>query len=334
MAPKKAAHTDQVKLLSDNAAQLAEVAATALRAAEKLGIKSTPIGKLAMTQAQVDILLAIPKISKPVKNKLAKDNASFTVADVTRMVKAVAENLMSVGLSQQVAHLRLGKQLTDKLQAHITRANKNAHQQLTPQQLTPRKVKASKDTVYQFKLTLIGSNPPIWRRIQVEDCTLDKLHEHIQSAMGWTNSHLHRFEIFKKQYGDPELLDDGFEDYDCLDSTEILISEIISDAGKRRLKFTYEYDFGDDWEHEILFEGSKETEAGKKYPLCLEGERACPPEDVGGIYGYYDFLEAITNPEHEEHDSYTDWARKFNPEEFDPKKATREMKKGLPDWRD
>ena len=329
MAPKKVSPSGKVTLLTDNAEQLAEFAATALQVAGDLGIKTTPMENFRLTQVQTETLLAIPAIAKSIKNKLAKVKSSLSIAEVISMARAVAKNLSSVGLTQQVAHLRLGKHLTDKLQAHIARADKMALQQLTV-----RKVKSSKDTVYQFKLTLIGTKPPIWRRIQVEDCTLDKLHEHIQTAMGWTNSHLHRFEIFKKQYGDPELLDDGFDDYDCLDSTEILFSEIAQDAGQQRFKFLYEYDFGDDWEHEILFEGSKKKEAGKKYPLCLYGSRACPPEDVGGIDGYYEFLEAIADPEHEDHDSYSDWAHKFSPEEFDPKKATREMKRGLPNWRD
>ncbi len=66
--------------------------------------------------------------------------------------------------------------------------------------------------------------------------------------------------------------------------------------------FTYEYDFGDGWEHEILFEGCPEKEPGKQYPMCLEGERACPPEDVGGISGFYDFLEALADPKHKDHE--------------------------------
>ena len=187
--------------------------------------------------------------------------------------------------------------------------------------------------LYQFKITLLGSQPPIWRRIQVQDCTLDKLHEHIQTAMGWTNSHLHEFEIKGERYGDLELLDDGFEDFECEDSTTTMLSEILPKTGKR-FAFKYEYDFGDSWEHEILFEGSPAFDPKAKYPLCLEGERACPLEDCGGVWGYGDLLEAIRNPKHEEHESVLEWiGGRFDPEVFDWKKATREMKKGLPDWR-
>lgn len=205
--------------------------------------------------------------------------------------------------------------------------------QAKPTSKVSKNPKVVSDTIYQFKITLLGSKPPIWRRIQVQGCTLDKLHEHIQTAMGWTNSHLHQFEIKGQRYGDPELLDDGFDDCECADSTRTLVSEILPKTGKR-FAFKYEYDFGDSWEHEVLFEGSPPVEAGKKYPLCLEGERGCPPEDCGGVWGYQDFLAAVADPKHEEHESMLKWVGgRFDPEKFDPAKATKEMKKGLPDWR-
>jgi hypothetical protein len=188
------------------------------------------------------------------------------------------------------------------------------------------------ERLYQFKITLLESKPPIWRRIQVKDSTLDKLHERIQTAMGWTNSHLHQFEIDEERYGDPELLDDGFEDFECVDSTVTKISKIVPEDGKR-FRFLYEYDFGDGWEHDVLFEGCLKAEKGDRYPLCLEGERNCPPEDVGGVWGYAEFLEAIGDPKHEEHDRMLEWAGEFDPEEFDAGKATKAMRRGLPDWR-
>jgi len=190
-----------------------------------------------------------------------------------------------------------------------------------------RQAKIVSGVLYQIKIILLGSKPAIWRRIQVEDCTLDELHEHIQTAMGWTNSHLHQFEINGQQYGDPELMDDGFDEFKGTDSTRSMISDIVPTDSKR-FAFKYKYDFGDDWEHEVVFEGCPPIEKRKKYPICLEGERACPPEDVGGIWGYQDFLTAIANAKHEEHESFL-----FSADAFDPKQATREMKKGLPDWR-
>ena len=187
--------------------------------------------------------------------------------------------------------------------------------------------------VYQFKITLLESKLPIWRRIQVWDCSLDKLHEHIQAAMGWTNSHLHHFRIDGTLFGDPMLMDENFEEPDHQDSTTTHLSEILPRSGQR-FRFVYEYDFGDCWQHEILFEGRPKGEPGKRYPLCLEGARACPPEDVGGVTGYADFLGAIADPKNEEHDALLDWAgENFDPESFSPTAATGRMKQGLPDWR-
>jgi hypothetical protein len=187
--------------------------------------------------------------------------------------------------------------------------------------------------VYQFRIALRDSRPPIWRRIQVKNCTLDKLHEHIQTAMGWTNSHLHHFRIGGQLYGDPLLMQENFEDMGYKDSTTTKISQIVLKDG-RRFRFRYEYDFGDCWDHDVLFEGFLRAEPRRKYPLCLEGERACPPEDVGGTWGYQEFLEAITDPEHEDHDGLLEWAGgSFDPEAFDAAAATKEMRRGIFDWR-
>lgn len=189
------------------------------------------------------------------------------------------------------------------------------------------------DTICQFKITLQESHPPIWRRIQVQDCSLDKLHEHIQTAMGWTNGHLHHFKLGDQLYGDPELMQENFEELEYKDSTTTKISDILPKTGKR-FRSQYEYDFGDSWYHEILFEGIVRAEPKVKYPHCLEGARACPPEDCGGIWGYADFVEAIQNPNHEQHEELMEWVGgRFDPEAFDPAKATKAMRKGLPDWR-
>jgi hypothetical protein len=197
---------------------------------------------------------------------------------------------------------------------------------------TVRSAKATSE-VAQLKVTLIGSKPPIWRRIQVADCNLDMLHEHIQSAMGWTNSHLHHFIINGKLYGDPMLMAETFEELGYADSTTTMLSEIVPEDG-RPFRFGYEYDFGDSWEHEIRFEGRLPAEPSQSYPLCLEGARACPPEDVGGVWGYADFLEALADPDHDAHDDMKTWiGGRFDPDAFNPKAATQRMKQGLSDWR-
>ncbi len=186
--------------------------------------------------------------------------------------------------------------------------------------------------LFQFRITLKGSKAAIWRRIQVQDCTLDDLHQYIQMAMGWTNSHLYQFEIDGRRYGDPALLDDGFMDIEYADSTVTRITDIVPADG-RRFRFLYEYDFGDRWEHRVLFEGCPPAESGQQYPLCVEGERACPPEDVGGVWGYAEFLQALADPSHERHEELLDWSGPFDPDAFDAAEATRAMQAGRPAWR-
>jgi len=192
---------------------------------------------------------------------------------------------------------------------------------------------AAAERVYQFKITLLDTRPPIWRRIQVKDCTLDKLHEHILTAMGWTNSHLHHFQVGEQPYGDPLLMQENFDDMDYEESTSTKLSAILPKTG-RRFAFEYEYDFGDGRRHEVLFEGCLRAERGKRYQVCIKGARACPPEDVGGTWGYEEFLEAMADPGHERHEEFRDWiGGRFDPQAFDPAKATNRMWRGLRDWR-
>lgn len=198
---------------------------------------------------------------------------------------------------------------------------------------SPRGTTAIAGPAYQLKITLLETEPPIWRRILVAECTLDELHEHIQNAMGWTNSHLHHFKIGKQLYGDPMLMEGTFEDLEYADSTTTRLGDIIP-PGQKRSRFEYEYDFGDGWMHEILFEGRRELAEGERVPLCLEGQRACPPEDCGGVWGYADLVEAMADRKHERHAELREWlGRKFDPDAFSPTAATRRMRQGLPDWR-
>lgn len=190
------------------------------------------------------------------------------------------------------------------------------------------------ERLYQFKMTLKDIKPPIWRRIQVKDCSLDKLHEHIQTCMGWTNSHLHQFTINGVIHGDPQLLCEGWQDETPpVNSLRIRISKIVPEDGKP-FGSEYEYDFGDCWEHEVLFEGCLQAEKGCRYPICVEGERACPPEDVGGVGGYQEYLETLSDPDHDEWDETSDWRGPCRPEHFDTAAATKMMRRGLPNWRE
>jgi hypothetical protein len=197
--------------------------------------------------------------------------------------------------------------------------------------ITPGGASAAADLALQIKITLAGTEPPVWRRIQVRDCTPDKLHERVQTAMGWTNSHLHHFRVGDQLYGDPDLMAGNFEEFGYEDSTSTKLSDLVPKSG-RKFRLVYEYGFGDSWDHELVVERVGPPEAGAKYPVCLEGERACLPEDVGGVWGYADFVDAIQNPDHEQHEDMLEWVGgSFDPEAFDAASATKRMKKGLPD---
>ncbi|MBN1582255.1 MAG: plasmid pRiA4b ORF-3 family protein [Anaerolineae bacterium] len=167
-------------------------------------------------------------------------------------------------------------------------------------------------SIYQIKITLSGSKPPIWRRVLVRgDTTLGKLHDIIQAVMGWLDYHLHLFTIDGVHFGVPS--PDDWEP--VLDERKIRLDRIVPGEGT---KFIYEYDFGDSWDHVLLVEKIMPSEQGVAYPACIKGRRACPPEDVGGIWGYYGFLEAIQDPGHPEHDDYLEWiGGEFDPERFD-----------------
>jgi hypothetical protein len=182
-------------------------------------------------------------------------------------------------------------------------------------------VKESK--IYQLKITLKYIRPPIWRRVEVpDDVTLDELHLILQAAMGWTNSHLHQFRVGKIYYGEPSI--DEFSDLNLKDESKARLNKVLS---RPKQKMIYEYDFGDGWEHEILLEKILPRDSTAKYPRCLGGARACPPEDCGGTGGYVNFLEAISDPDHEEHDEYLDWiGGEFDPEKFDPAEFESELK--------
>jgi hypothetical protein len=177
------------------------------------------------------------------------------------------------------------------------------------------KPKSATDTpIYQIQVTLEGIKPPIWRRLLVRsDITLADLHHIIQAAFGWEDYHLHQFLVRGTYYGEPH--PDYFDYGDMQDEQGVTLGQIATSEG---FKFRYEYDFGDSWLHQVLVEKSLPPEQGRSYPVCIKGRRACPPEDVGGIWGYYYFLEAIQDPDHEEHDEYLEWiGGEFDPEAFD-----------------
>ncbi len=161
--------------------------------------------------------------------------------------------------------------------------------------------KATNKTIYQLKITLRDIRPPIWRRVQVESSTtLSQLHLIIQAAMGWYNYHLHSFSIQGIEYGASQ------PDYgwDIQDETKVKLNQVIK---SEKAKFFYTYDFGDSWEHSIVVEKILPQDPSISYPKCIKAKRACPPEDCGGAWGYLEFLEAIQNPTHPEHEDSLEW---------------------------
>ncbi len=166
-------------------------------------------------------------------------------------------------------------------------------------------------TVLQLRVTLEEVDPPVWRRLLVSSgISLATLHDVIQAAMGWTDSHLHAFTIGKQRYG---MHVDDFPDGE-LDEQTFTVRAAI---GKQR-RFRYEYDFGDDWQHQVVVEEVIKVPAELPFAVCLDGQRTCPPEDCGGSYGYAELLRAIADPAHEEHAEYIEWVGKdFDPEEFE-----------------
>lgn len=172
--------------------------------------------------------------------------------------------------------------------------------------------------IHQLKVTLLGLRPPIWRRILVPgNFSLARLHDILQTAMGWTDSHLHVFMADGRSFGepDPEL---EFENERNWRLNQLL--KLPKD------KMVYEYDFGDNWQHQVLLEKILEPEPGVRYPVLIAGKRAAPPEDVGGVFGYAEFLDAIADPNHPEHEEYLDWVgEEFDPEAFDVEEANRAL---------
>ena len=179
----------------------------------------------------------------------------------------------------------------------------------------------NRDIIYQFKIILKDIEPSIWRTIQVpQSYSFWDLHVALQDAMGWFDYHLHMFRIenpVTKRIDEIGIPDDAEIEPNppCLPGWEVPISHYFEESGT---KAEYEYDFGDGWEHELIFETRVIKHQEKKYPICVGGERACPPEDCGGSLGYTELLDTMNNPDDEEYESIKEWlGGSFDPEEFD-----------------
>lgn len=179
-------------------------------------------------------------------------------------------------------------------------------------------------TVFQLKITLLQvTDPRVWRRVLVPaSTTLWSLHGIIQRVMGWEFGHLYMFTHGRQDYGPPG------GSLEFADDSRVRLSRLI--VGSKD-KFRYTYDFGDDWEHEIVVEKTLVAGPGETYPSCTGGEGACPPEDCGGVWGYADLKEALADPAHEEHENLLEWlglesANDFDPAEFSPAEVNTRLR--------
>jgi hypothetical protein len=167
---------------------------------------------------------------------------------------------------------------------------------------------------YQIKISLDGSKPPVWRKVLIpENLTFKELHFVIQAAMGWSNSHLFAFRL--PEDPDTEIgipFDDGMDDMETKDARKTKIKEYLN---QEKDKLEYEYDFGDSWLHTILLE--KITDEKIKVPQCLSGKGACPPDDSGGLWGYYELVETVNNPKSPDYEEMREWMELEDDEKWD-----------------
>jgi hypothetical protein len=183
---------------------------------------------------------------------------------------------------------------------------------------------SQKTMAMTLKISLSGISPPIWRKIIVtDDISLEDLHLIIQAAMGWQNYHLHEFEINGTRFAPPDPEDDSFG-YECVDSTNIRLRDLFLLDGT---KFHYTYDFGDNWDHIITLEKIEPARSDIEYPMCIKGKRNVPPEDCGGVPGYYNLLEILADPENPEHAEMKEWVGgDYDPEFFSVEECNRQIK--------
>ena len=186
------------------------------------------------------------------------------------------------------------------------------------------------NTLARLKITLDDVKPEVLRRIVVPlDIQLNRLHLTIQVAMGWTNSHLYEFRLGKIRWGEPGL--DGDWEDNPLDASKMTLADMIEAAGTK--PFKYVYDFGDGWEHTIKAERQLEFVPGDTITWLVDAKRSCPPEDVGGPYGYAEFLEAIADPKNDRHDELLEWAGpNFDPGKVDKKRIESQLESLAKSW--
>ncbi|HVH89717.1 MAG TPA: plasmid pRiA4b ORF-3 family protein [Terriglobales bacterium] len=179
--------------------------------------------------------------------------------------------------------------------------------------------------IYQLKVTLLGTRPPIWRRLLVpSDLTLAQLHDVLQVAMRWQESHMHEFSAGGRHFGRPNPEDRLMGMPPVEDERRVRLSNVLQ---RISAKVIYTYDLGDSWEHSIVLEKRLPAAPDMAYPICIDGRLACPPEDCGGIPGFYDLLDALRDPTHEQHDELQNWVGDdYDPEAFSIEDVNRMLR--------
>ena len=183
-------------------------------------------------------------------------------------------------------------------------------------------------SMYQLKVSLVESKPPIWRRLLVHsNISLSKFHDAIQYSMGWTDSHLHLFDKDGISYGVSDEEMGGDFGMDVADEKKYTLSDLLL---QEKDSLTYEYDFGDSWAHKVVLEKILPFEESTKRVRCIKGKRACPPEDCGGIWGYKNLLEIIDDPSHPERDEMLEWlGGSIDPEYFSLSETNRVLSRNV-----
>jgi len=274
--------------------------------------------ELNLSEGQRRTILKYVELPAHLSKRLAENHTEangtqFTLDELDELLDYVVSSVYRAKGNEKQKVLRI-----------VERVSKLLGSTIDPDEVSVQRLPKKSDTVYQIKMTLIGIDAPIWRRIQTKNCTLAELHDLIQVTMGWEFEHLYRFIIGGVEYTDLEM---ESEDEDVQDACDTKLSEVLP-AQNLRPRFAYEYDFGDQWRHQLIVEERFQPEQGVKYPICVAGQRACPPEDCGGPWGYPDFVEAISNPDHREHEEMLEWVGgEFDPERFDLESVNKELRR-------
>jgi hypothetical protein len=270
---------------------------------------------LLLTQDQRDALIQATYLHVAIKYRLR------TVPQGSQFVQFTEKELARIAEESDLAAVFAHNPYKKRLVA----VQKKSIDLLEAVSTKPRKSPTFKRKVLQFKITLKDIEPPVWRRIEIPDGPLMMLHQCVQVAFGWQYHRPHQFIINGMRFG-PLSQKDFDADVEMQDEEGIRMSDLLPEAGKQTC-WLYVYDFDEDWQHEVLFEGHPPLEQWRLAPICREGEQACPPVGIGGPQGYADYLQAMADPNHKRHKEVLELRGPVDPEAFHAEIVTRRMKR-------